>query len=102
MFVLKTILKKLIKIGTLTIVDASGQSHVFAGESGPAVTVSLHNYWIPWRMVFAPTMAIGEGYMDGHLTVKGGTIYDFLSLLGKNIERDGLHPFHKLIEKDVE
>ena len=80
MLVLKTILKKLIRVGTLTIVDASGRLHTFSGRSGPTVTVNLHNNLIPWRMVITPTMAIGEGYMEGHLTVEDGTIYDFLSL----------------------
>ena len=43
-------------------------------------------------------MAIGEGYMEGHLTVEDGTIYDFLSLLGQNIETHGQHPFHLMVE----
>ena len=98
MLVLKTILKKLIRVGTLTIVDASGRLHTFSGRSGPTVTVNLHNNLIPWRMVITPTMAIGEGYMEGHLTVEDGTIYDFLSLLGQNIETNGQHPFHLIVE----
>ncbi|HIA80698.1 MAG TPA: class I SAM-dependent methyltransferase, partial [Rhodospirillales bacterium] len=96
--VLKTILKKLIRVGTLTIVDASGRLHIFSGRSGSTVKVHLHNKFIPWRMVITPTMAIGEGYMEGHLTVEDGTIYDFLSLLGQNIETHGQHPFHLMVE----
>ncbi len=49
-------------------------------------------------MVITPTMAIGEGYMQGHLTVEDGTIYDFLSLLGQNIETHGQHPFRLMVE----
>jgi len=98
LLVLKTILKKLIRVGTLTIVDASGRLHIFSGRSGSTVKVHLHNKFIPWRMVITPTMAIGEGYMEGHLTVEDGTIYDFLSLLGQNIETHGQHPFHLMVE----
>lgn len=36
--------------------------------------------------------------MEGHLTVEDGTIYDFLSLLGQNIETHGQHPFHLMVE----
>ena len=78
MLALKTILKKLIRVGTLTIVDASGRLHIFSGQNGPTVKVHFHNNLIPWRMVITPTMAIGEGYMEGHLTVEDGTIYDYL------------------------
>ena len=36
--------------------------------------------------------------MEGHLTVEDGTIFDFLSLLGQNIETHGQHPFHLMVE----
>ncbi len=49
-------------------------------------------------MIITPTRAIGEGYMEGHLTVANGTIYDFLSLLGQNIKTNGQHPFHLMVE----
>ena len=49
-------------------------------------------------MVIAPSMAIGEGYMKGYLTIANGTIYDFLSLLGQNIESNGQHPFYLIVE----
>jgi cyclopropane-fatty-acyl-phospholipid synthase len=31
-----------------------------------------------------PDMALGEGYMDGDITVKGGSIYDLLFVLASN------------------
>ena len=78
MLILRTILKSLIRSGALLIIDADGRSHKFSGIEGPAVTVIFHNIVIPWRMVYSPSIAIGEGYMEGELTVENGTIYDFL------------------------
>ena len=95
---LKTILKNLISVGTLHVVDARGRGYTFSGQEGTEVSIKFHNKFVPWHMVIAPSMAIGEGYMDGQLTIENGTIYDFLSLLGKNIQLGGLHPFHVLIE----
>ena len=37
-----------------------------------------------------PSLAAGEGYMDGRLTVENGTIYDFLALMSQNMEIGGL------------
>ena len=99
MLILRTILKSLIRSGTLIIIDADGRSHKFSGLEGPTVTVKFHNNMIPWRMVYSPSIAIGEGYMEGELTVENGTIYEFLSILAKNIETQGQHPVHSLIEK---
>jgi cyclopropane-fatty-acyl-phospholipid synthase len=38
------------------------------------------------RMLWNPRLAIGEGYMDGVLTIERGTLYDFLDLLAINQE----------------
>ena len=91
MLVLKSILRNLVQVGTLTVIDAKGKKHVFAGMGGPAVTIRLHDRRIPWGLVLKPSLAAGEGYMDGRLTVEGGTIYDFLALMSQNMEIGGLN-----------
>ena len=57
LLVLKTILKKLIRVGTLTIVDASGRLHIFSGRSRSTVKVHLHNKY---------SMAYGNNSNHGH------------------------------------
>ena len=95
---LRAILKNLIRSGTLNVIDANGRSHRFFGTERPTVTIKFHNNIVPWRMLYTPSLAIGEGYMDGKLTVENGTIYDFLTLLAKNIKTQGQHPVHSLVE----
>ena len=94
MFPLSVFLNKIIRFGTLTVIDAGGESHVFAGAKGPEATIRLHDAALPWRLFSNPPLAAGEAYMDGALTVEGGELYDFLWLVTKNLEWRPDNPFH--------
>ena len=91
MLVLKSILRNMVRVGTLTVIDAKGTKYVFSGIKGPEVTIRLNDHRIPWGLVLMPSLAAGEGYMDGRLTVENGTIYDFLALMSQNMEIGGLN-----------
>ena len=41
MFPLSHMMKSFVRVGTLTVIDAAGKAHVFAGEPGPNVTMRL-------------------------------------------------------------
>jgi cyclopropane-fatty-acyl-phospholipid synthase len=76
--------RHLIRVGALTVVDAYGKTHRFAGAPGPAATVRLHDPALHTRLPLNPYLAAGEAYMDGTLTVEDGTIYDALELACRN------------------
>ena len=76
--------RHLIRVGTLTVIDANGKTHRFAGAPGPAATVRLHDRALHRRLPLNPYLAAGEAYMDGTLTVEDGTIYDALDLACRN------------------
>ena len=79
------LLRRVIKRGELTLVDASGTRHRIGDPAhGPAVTIRLHDRRLHTRLLRNPRLFAGEAYMDGTLTVEGGTIYDFLDLVGLN------------------
>ena len=87
MFLLSFFLKKLIREGTLHIIDASGKKHSYVGTKTPEVTIRFHDSLLPLKLFFKPDLKAGEAYMDGSLTVEnGGSIYDFLYLITKNME----------------
>jgi cyclopropane-fatty-acyl-phospholipid synthase len=91
MILLALFLRRLISIGSLTVVDASGHNHRFGrGVPGPDITIRLHSRWLPYRLFFNPSLACGEAYMDGSLTIEGATLYDFYDLLGQNMRAAGL------------
>lgn len=86
------LLKRLIRVGTLRLVDANGRTHVYRGEPGPEVRVQLHKRALHWRLPLNLHVAAGEGYMDGSLTVRGGTIFDLLTLVAMNLPALEAHP----------
>ena len=84
---LAQVLGRLLGEGQLTIIDETGRSHRIEGaRPGPAVTMRMHDWWTGVRVAMRPRLALGEAYMNGTLTVEGGSdIYDLLDLLGRNI-----------------
>lgn len=85
---LARLLRRLIRVGTLTVIDARATPHVFAGpHDGPAVTIRLHDPALHWKLFLMPDLACGEAIMDGRLTVEDGSLYDFIDLIGRNIGR---------------
>jgi len=80
------LLRHIIRRGRLTVIDSAGRSYSFGEPPGPVSTIRLHTKALERRMFFNPRMAVGEGYMDGSLTLEQGDIYDFLSLVMGNIQ----------------
>ncbi len=82
---LARVLETFIQVGRLSVIDANGKTHVFGGDTAPAVTIRLHSRSLHWRMALTPELTAGEAYMDGTLTVEDGSLYDFLDLMGRNM-----------------
>ncbi len=95
---LSPVLDRLVKTGSLTVVDAHGHGHRFAGVGGPSVTIRLHDPALHRRLVLRPGLAFGEAYMDGTLTVEEGTLYDALDLTLGNIAALADHPLFRLAQ----
>ena len=81
--------KRLITFGALEIVDANGKRHRFEGSPGPEIAIQLHDRSLYWKLFVHPELYIGEGYMDGTLTIEKGTLHGFLDLCVENVERTG-------------
>jgi cyclopropane-fatty-acyl-phospholipid synthase len=88
---LRLLLGRLIRQGTLTVIDAQDRAHVF-GRGEPSVAVRLADPRLPWRMLRAPSLAVGEAYMDGTLVPERGDILDFLNLVALNAGTQGYEP----------
>ncbi len=96
---LDAILSRLITRGRLTVRWPDGREQTYAGPpgSGPDAGVVLHDRWVIYRLVFNPSLALGEAYMNGQLTPIVGSIYDLLECLILNQAQDGAgHPFTRL------
>lgn len=96
MLLIVPFLKRLVRFGRLTVIDAKGGVHRFGGaplaDIDP-VAIRLHDPALHWRIPFNPSLAVGEAYMDGTLTIEEGSLHDFLALASDNME---MHPLVSL------
>lgn len=99
MTMLNSMLKSFIRVGSLEIIDANGKRHTFSGNPGPKVSVRLHNREIERQLLWQPELALGDGYMNGTLTIENGTLYDLLDCCTKNLAINAYKPgiFPKVI-----
>lgn len=80
------LLKKIVKRGSLTIVDANGKQTEIGDGSGTPVIVRLHDATVSYELALNPYLKLGEAYMDGRLTIdKPATIYEMLDVLTSNL-----------------
>lgn len=80
----RTSLKKNVRYGTLTVIDAKGRTHGFAGEGGPSATIRLTDPALHFRLFHNAQLAMGEAYVDGTLRIEDGTLYDFIDICAAN------------------
>lgn len=98
MFPLSHMMKSFIRKGRLTVIDADGKRHVFAGTPGPEVTMRLTDKRLYRTLVFNPELAAGEAYMDGTIRFEdGSTLRDFLRLFSINRLSLGSYPLQKAL-----
>lgn len=99
MYLLQPILSHMIKTGRLKIINADGKVYTFSGQSSDRVPkeVCVHFHDIRYAnwLALCPSMALGKGYMEGRISVEGGSIYDFLQILALNVEQDDYHWLHR-------
>jgi len=78
------LLKKVIHKGALCLIDSRNRKYVFGDPSPPVCTVRLHRRYLDFTLAFNPALSVPEAYMAGHLTIEGGTLYDFMAIVARN------------------
>jgi len=97
MFPLSHMLKSFVRIGTLKVIDADGQSHDFVGAPGPKVTMRLTDRSLYYKLFLNPELHAGEAYMDGRMRFEDSTLTDFLTLFSINRLSLGSYPLQKFL-----
>ena len=94
MMLFDALLRRLIRKGNLTVIDAAGRRHSYGEQTGvpPPVTIRFTDRATPLRAAFNPALELGEAYMDGRLLVEQGDIRAFLDLVGLNTHWDDDDP----------
>jgi len=90
---------RLIRSGNLTVINAGGQVRSFGSGEAPAVTVRFHSRTLPYRILLNPSLAVGEAYMDGTLTIEAGTLREFLEICAPYFDRPARNILHDLARR---
>lgn len=77
---------RLVRHGRLTIVDAGGRRHLFAGDDSLRdVTIRFTDRRLEREILLDPSLAVPEAYVDGRLIIEDGDLRDFLDLAAVNL-----------------
>jgi cyclopropane-fatty-acyl-phospholipid synthase len=79
---------RFIRVGRLTLIDPGGRESTHGDGTGPEVKVRLTGWFTPVKIALAPTLMLGECYLDGSLALERGDIYDLMALIGRNFDHD--------------
>jgi cyclopropane-fatty-acyl-phospholipid synthase len=94
-------LRRLVKLGRLTVIRPDGTEMQFgeatAAEPRPDVVVRLKGALTALKLALHPDLYFGELYMDGALVIEHGTLVDLLELLGRNLPRQRQAPNHSAL-----
>ena len=98
-FPLGMVLRRVIKRGSLGIIDASGITREFGCQgSGPQSTIRLHKRSLAWTLLRNTELRFGEAYMDGAITIEKGSLRDLLDLVALNSKNGSLVPWQRAID----
>jgi cyclopropane-fatty-acyl-phospholipid synthase len=100
---LKLLLSRIIRQGTLTVIYTNGTKEVF-GSGDPNVVMHLRDRRAALELFLDPDLKLGELYMDGRLTVGQGDVGDLLALLMRNlsaVQPSGLHKMARAVRRFI-
>ncbi|WP_020174321.1 SAM-dependent methyltransferase [Methyloferula stellata] len=83
---LRSFLSALIRQGRIEIETANGETFEVGDGSGDLIAIRFNDALGQLRFILTPELAFGELYMDGHVDVTKGTIYDVLALAARNYD----------------
>ena len=78
-------LERLLRHGTLMVVDANGSQQTFGNGAEPAVAIRLADRHLPLTLLLDAELVLPEAYMDGRLTIERGSLYMLLDLMIRNL-----------------
>lgn len=95
--ILDAIFRRFVVTGRLTMRWPNGEQSIYAGEDGPVAAAHITDNATMRRLIFSPSLGVGEAYMDGCLVPEDCSIYELLEVLMVNSWRsDGHHPVARL------
>jgi cyclopropane-fatty-acyl-phospholipid synthase len=88
---------RLIRTGSVAMIDADGRRHEFGDGTGTPVTFRLHDRALYAKFLINPSLYVGEAFMDGTLTFEDGDLYALLDTATRNMDSAGGLPYGALL-----
>ncbi|TCP22454.1 cyclopropane-fatty-acyl-phospholipid synthase [Rhodovulum adriaticum] len=83
-------LARFVRVGCLEVTFPDGTMRRYGRDASDPLCLHLRDTALLRALVRDPEMALGEGYMDGRLTIGGDRLHDFLTLVLRNRQAGGL------------
>jgi len=91
------LLRRLIRTGTIRLIDSKGREQIFGNGESPRCTLVLHSSSLENKLAFRPSLSIGEAFMEGSLTIEEGDVYDFLEIIARNLDTLETNPVFEVL-----
>lgn len=99
---LQSMVAKLVKKGSLTLIDAAGKEREHGDGGDPRVTIRLHDPALYSKLFLNPELVAGEAYMDGTLTCETGDIGDLLAIFHINKGHLRGRPLRRMLKRVIQ
>ncbi|MDJ0777861.1 MAG: cyclopropane-fatty-acyl-phospholipid synthase family protein [Gammaproteobacteria bacterium] len=77
---LVSVLRRFMRHGNLTLIDAEGRRHAICDREGPTVVMRVTDRATERRLATSRSVWWGEAYMDGRFVIEEGSLRDFLEI----------------------
>jgi len=97
---LVSFLNKLFKEDGFILIDANSNKYIIGNPKKEVpITLKLLDKKLHYKLLIYPDLYFGEAYTDGTLEIKNGSLTDFLEITMKNIGRNEINIFGKILKK---
>ena len=97
---LVSFLNKLIKEDGFILIDANSKKYIIGNPKKKVpIILKLLDKKLHYKLLFYPDLYFGEAYTDGTLEIENGSLTDFLEMTMKNIGRNEINIFGKILKK---
>lgn len=81
---------------SVCLINSKGISRIVGRGKTPICTVRVHDRRLDRPFFQNPALFIPEAFMDGHLTIEDGTLYDFFDACSRNYHFLEKHPYFRI------
>ena len=97
---LVSFLNKLIKEDGFILIDANSKKYIIGNPKKKVpIILKLLDKKLHYKLLIYPDLYFGEAYTDGTLEIENGSLTDFLEMAMKNIGRNEINIFGKVLKK---